>query len=196
MPLPTIADVYRVGIHQTMGDIDMWNVIHVRADGTGGELEICEAVEAAWVADTSFWDIQTGYVNYVETTALALFGSSPATFVHAWGEARTTGSDGAAITGPQVCFVHTLRTLLGGRSHRGRMYICGVSTDHTTNEGTAWDLSEGSMNIAGATFLSELNGDATADCTLVVASYTLASAEPVTEMVPRIYMGTQRRRTA
>ena len=94
----------------------------------------------------------------------------------------------------QVAMIFTLRTALGGRSHRGRIYVAGLPAGAVETDSTQWKASGMSDFQDMADAFTTALGPGPNGCELVVASYTLASAASVTSSVARRYFGTQRRR--
>src|SRR4030095_3336073 len=118
----------------------------------------------------------------------------PLTVNLTWTNANTTGPQNETPVPSNVAFINTLRTALGGRSHRGRMYIGGLSNESVKTESTQWDLADSVLATAGSEFLEQVQTQSGGDIQLGVASYVLETASYVTSVVPREYLGTQRRR--
>jgi hypothetical protein len=194
MPLPTISNVWRVTINQQLGAINFCNVIHVIDNGSSDPEDVGDWIVDAWCATGSFRDIQTNKVNYLGIDVLSLDAPFGLTVNLTWTNANTTGLQNETPAPSNTAFINTLRTALGGRAHRGRMYIAGLSTESLTTESTRWDLADSVLNTAGETFRTGIVTISSANLGLCVASYELETAELVTSVVPRAYIGTQRRR--
>src|SRR4029453_1525089 len=64
MPLPTIANCWRVSVNQELGSIPFCNVIHIGQASSKAADDIAEAVGNAWVDTGSIRSMQTKKVNY------------------------------------------------------------------------------------------------------------------------------------
>lgn len=90
------------------------------------------------------------------------------------------------------CIIH-LRTALRGRNHRGRIYDAGYADDQVDTRGR---LSTSSMNQVTQLWL-DFRADMAVDMpgwTLMVASFALGLANPVTDVDTADVVGIQRRR--
>ena len=194
MPQPTIADVWRVTINQQLGAINYCNVIHVIDNGSSSAVNVGNWIVDAWCATGSLRDIQTNKVDYLGVDVLSLNAPFGLTVNLPWTNANTTGLQNETPVPSNVSFINTLRTALGGRAHRGRMYIAGLSNESLSTESTRWNLADSVLNTAGETFRTEIITQSSTNIALAVASYELETAELCTSVVPRAYLGTQRRR--
>lgn len=193
MPLPVIANTFRVGVvQQVSGVVDqLVNVIHVHTSGGLTEADVADNVETAWSARLA--SQQDNNLLYVETDVLELNGTS-GTLQHSWGASPAHGTHGSNEMAPlSTAAIVTLRTGLAGRSNRGRVFFGGLQRSQIDqNTGDALDSSAVTA-IQGAwdLFISDLSS---AGSDLVVASYVHATEHVVTQAKVRSYLGTQRRR--
>lgn len=116
------------------------------------------------------------------------------------GDAVGEGSGGLFNT--TVALVHTLRTGTAGKTHRGRMYIGALASDMVTSN----RLSAGGLALANTTCANLLArfGPAGDDPTLRLGIYsrviggsspmTVAGWQQVSQIVPQVILGNQRRR--
>jgi hypothetical protein len=85
-----------------------------------------------------------------------------------------------------------LQTGLRGRSFRGRVYR-PFAAEETCSDGFLDPANVLLLQTAWENFIASLAADAYSD-TLVVASYKLATKDPVVNVVAEHALGTQRRR--
>lgn len=185
MPLPVIASVSRVAFNW-VSDVNAWtaeNVMHFSTDTlTSSQL----ATQLNIAASTNMF---AGISNdmHCSTCSITPLNGTAATQDFAlsdWNGAQL----GQAV--PAAAHVITLRTGIRGRSHRGRIYLPGVAEDVMDN-GLILGASNDSAQAAWTTFLTDI---AAAGANLVVASYTLETADDVTTVHAQQVVGTQRRR--
>ena len=191
MPLPVISGVRRCSIMGKMGNQDVVNVVHVV--GGSDDFDAGNDVGDAWAAMVAEHGVISSDYTAQSVNVLLLDGSSATTSVIPAGWAIAGGNVGASVPA-QVAMIFTLRTALGGRSHRGRIYVAGLPTGAVDPDSTQWVASGMSdFQDMADTFVTAL-GPGPNGCQLVVASYALASSASVTSAVARRYFGTQRRR--
>jgi hypothetical protein len=187
MPLPVIANTYRVALDYTDSATGQsaTNVIHVRQASTDA-IAIAGVVDAAAAINVMYQAPATASLEQIKCTPLDGSGSTHTripTNAHWVG-----GSSGDFIPGASV--VVSYGTDLRGRSHRGRIYlpfVCeSLQGDGSISSGTAtiireaWEATSGAIIAAGAA--------------QVIASYKLASAADITSWLVLTGLGTQRRR--
>jgi hypothetical protein len=193
MPLPIIPDVYRIAVNQSHGGLDVVNVIHVHSTGSDSQNSICHIVQEAWEEPDSFQDFQTTDTVYQSCSILKLDGSA-ATVEIPWESGLDgNGADAGTAVPNNVACVYTLRTLFGGRSRRGRMYIGGIPNTYIDSTETAWVTGNADFDAAADVFTDYVNGHLD-DGSFIVASYVHADWKLVTSTVRRSYIGSQRRR--
>jgi hypothetical protein len=194
MPLPVITDVCRVSVNGTLSSEPSVNVIHVlNSNGATQVADVATDVGVAWLALINTASLFSGDYTAHDLTILPLDGTSMSQTLTptSW---PFNGSSSDLVTPSLVARVITLNTGVGGRSNRGRMFLAGEKSTDVDSPGTQWSgASSGFMQTASDAFLAALNPGASAS-QLVVASYLLASARPVTSVLARTYFGTQRRR--
>src|SRR5690349_16533856 len=191
MPLPTIADVYRVAIDygNAANLLTATNVIHVRAPASD-ETAVFNALNAR--VTTEMWDPCTNQLTTNEVVVTKLDGT-PDGIVFAGGslsgEWRTDfGSDDFM---PQGCALIKLSSSATGRSGRGRVYLpfiselkqSGGSVDPTsvTTCTSAWNDFIGNLGEMDGVFVC-------------VASYLHSTSSDVVASRCESAIATQRRR--
>jgi len=189
MPLPTIADVFRVTLNwEVSSGPAPANVLHVRGAGDPNDVGVAFDFALATIADASHLYNCTAAVFAAPTIDILPLDGSSGTTTYTLDEAIEGGSGGSVIW--QAAGVVTLQTGLSGPSHRGRQYVGPIGEDANL-AGTLPSDSRGVMVTAWNLFLANM---AVADMPLVVASYAHASAANVTAVRVNEYIGTQRRR--
>jgi hypothetical protein len=196
MPLPTIADTWRVTVNWTIGSIPCCNVMHFLDQGSSDPEDVADWVGDAWCDTGSFRDIQTNKVNYDSIDVISLDAPFGLTFNFPWPNANVTGLQNETPVASNVAFINTVRTALGGRSHRGRIYVGGLSNESLKTESTEWDLNDSVLDSAGETFRESVITKSSTNLSLAVASYTLETATVATSVQGRSYLGTMRRRAS
>jgi hypothetical protein len=188
-PLPVINDVFRCSFEWTYGTSTLaaTNVLHFRASGLN-PATLATALDAH--ITTAMWSFQNTNSKVAQINITPLDGSSVTFPFVTGGGAKYTGSGGGLDMMVQVCNIVKLVTGKRGRSYRGRLYLPwvaeGKQTDGTLDAttvtacDTAWIAFHTAMTAAGAD--------------LVVASYTLATAEDVVGVIVERSVATQRRR--
>ena len=190
MALPEITNCFRcVASGGWTAGGDTWaNVFHLGAtSGTPTSADVLlaffNAIEAGWKVH------QVSQLTYTLETVTKLDGTS-LTVEQTIG----TSGGGSGSSVPRQCSaVISHHTALRGRSNRGRNYLAGYpasfvdATDTSTWSDSAVTTIQGDV----AAFKSSL---ADSDMELLVASYKLASARPVTSTLADKDVFTQRRR--
>ena len=185
MPLPVIADTYRVTFEWTRyAGVMPRNVIHVRVN-TGTVAEVGAGVVAE-LKSAMFDDMSQNHV-LPTISVLKLDGTSAAsqfgvpTAVH--------GGSSSTDFIAQGCTVVTLHTDLRGPAHRGRVYVGpivetqqtqGILNDTATTKG-AWEQFRDALFDNHGLHLN-------------VASYKHATQRDVTDILVNRVVSTQRRR--
>lgn len=196
-PLPVITDAYIVfqRIRSTIELHDMGCKICVKdTTGTATQAAIAAKVAATWQAD--MLPIIGDFMTMGETEVTALDGhSSVNTFV--------TGAFGAAGSWPggtalPECLAMgvTWQTGVRGRSHRGRNYVPGPSTDMPVNilKRDLTGAATTAIGTAAGNFLRDLAIGAGAQLALQVLSKKLGIITPVINLRPNGGLVEQRRR--
>jgi hypothetical protein len=185
--LPVISNVYRVAANWRESGTGQTaeNVIHVYGAGTTA-LGMADVVASAWQPGQGESAVLTAAIQSFTVTPLDGISAS-------YTKAVTGGTYSGNVSGawvPQVAPVVSLRTAKRGRSYRGRVYIPFAGEGQIENgllsSGYALDLQE-----AWTAFQTALESS---DFYLAVASYHLAVANRVTNIIVEQATGTQRRR--
>lgn len=187
MPLPIIADTYRVALNWTgPGSLIASNVMHFR-NPAGTAAGLYSALDANVAA--SMWGLAptTTACSLVEISKL---DGSSATYNAFPAGAKWAGPATAGDVIPAGAVVVSFRTALRGRRNRGRIYLPFV-TEINIQNGVAAAGSLTACSVAWASFLSAMN---TAGYALVIASYVGGSAQAVTTATVKTTLATQRRR--
>ena len=186
VPLPVITDTFRVALNWTNGSRTAENVMHFRGPGDAaalmGDLD-SHVTREMWNA--------TNQDTIWNTASITPLDGSSATSEFPFGGASNANrgiQTGQPI--PQSAAIVKLTTALRGRSFRGRLYLPDVA-ENIQDAGELLDTMVSTWQSAWDDFLADMSG---AGFPLVVASYTLASAEDVTSVLCESQTGTQRRR--
>lgn len=189
MPLPVIEDVYRVAFNWRNANlgVEYENVMHFR-QVVDTPVLITVALEGAVTAD--MWSATTTNTTIGSLDITKLDGGSLTQHYVTSGAPKWVGTQTAGDISPQVAALVKHVTGVRGRSHRGRSYLPAVAETANSNgtivPGVVTELQTGWNN-----FLDAMTG---ADWAPVVASYLLATAEPITNYVVEALTATQRRR--
>lgn len=189
MPLPLITDTVRCAIQMSSPGVDdpVVNVIHLFNDEAGSPTDPDSTLQGAWHTFVS-QEVQSIFVMD-KITYTQLNGSAGIDV--AWTGGANTNPSSLFPMNAAICY--SWRTLLAGRSHRGRSYIgpTGPNRIDTTHP-DQWDptfLINGTSR--GNSFIAAMDS---AGFPLQVASYTLADSFPVDHVVVNPKVCTQRRR--
>ena len=189
------ATLWELGLVQTRAGKEFVNVIHcVDETGSMDPSDVEAALGDAWVADNSFADVvQVDAVHYT-ATRLRDITNGLATIEIPWSNAITTGAASTEGWPPSVAMCYTVKTLLAGRSHRGRMYIGGGLHSAYNSTQTAFDLT-GSAGVlcsgAGEAFRSALDAGG---LNLHVYSRKLGTSQLAFSVLPHAGLASQRKR--
>jgi hypothetical protein len=182
MPLPVIANVMRVvfdWVHPQAGfakNITHWGGLTTPAD-------LAAALTANVVSHMT--DSVSSGADLATFSITPLDGSSATeVFANTWG-----GGSGGDSPIPSTATIVKLSTALRGQSFRGRIYL--PFTDESAVFAGALTIDEITMGDAWTDYKDAMEADG---WTMVVASYKLASAEPVTSLLVERAVATQRRR--
>jgi hypothetical protein len=194
MALPVIADVYRCAIESHLGDQHMANVIHVEEQTTTSATNIAQLVSEAWGADGGFTQFQTSDYELDNVHVTKLDGSS-LSIDHDFSTAdHTSGTQSGASVPSNVALVVALGTGARGRSHRGRIYVPAVHVSFVSSPAAHWSSTFIANIVDRMDAIRGVLQGSTANADIVVASYKLAEAFPITSVVARRDFGTQRGR--
>lgn len=192
--LPVIANVYRVAlswINSSTGAGTAANIFHVRnATGFPNSPAVFSTLDAH--AAIGMWGAVSTTYRVSQITITPLDGITASDQVTVPAVAKWTGNNsGDAI--PNMANLIKLRTAKRGRSYRGRLYLPMVSETVQVN-GTISSGAVTSIDTAWNTFITAIGTDATFPLTMGIASYKLASFEPILGAVCEGVGATQRRR--
>lgn len=187
MPLPVIADTYRVALEWTgPGGLRAVNVLHLTAaasDPAGVWSDLDASVTA------SMWNHTTSAVAVTRVVITKLDGST-ASFIAAPTGAKWAGSTAAGDLEVAPSAIVSLRTALRGPRNRGRLYLPFPAEANVAN-GLLNSAVVTGMNTAWSTFRVAI---ATAGSPMTVASYVGATATAVLTATAESQLATQRRR--
>ena len=185
-PLPVIADIARVELHWSNGaGTTSENVFHVEAPGLT-EAQISATLDSEW--DDSMQTFISSAMSFKEHYITLLDGTSPQQVINC--STRTGGDGGDGVL--EAAQVISFRTATRGPRGRGRLYLGPVSEAHM-NSGHFSSAPIAGCLAAWIAFANAIEV-ATDSCRLVVASYTHATAAPVTNIIASDEVALQRRR--
>lgn len=194
-PLPVILGVCRVTLNWTSdGAETAKNVLHFRPVANSAAIDdLHQYLDDAWNtagSDAHCWDFMSSNATLLSADYTLLDGLSGT--VH---KTFTPGTIPAhPTTGniiPAGCADVSLATANRGKSYRGRIYAPFCS-EGAQQHGQITAGIVTAMQAAWDDFPSHITG--VLGVNLCVASYTLATATPVTTATVRPFMATQRRR--
>jgi hypothetical protein len=184
-PLPVITDVARVTLDWLVGDVtQMVNVLHFLTDFSD-ESDVQNAISGNLT--NNMVASMSSEASLVGMDVLFLNGTSST--VHIPFDGSFTGTGGSDWI-PQSAQIISLATGNRGPSHRGRVYLPAVAESKQSGglvDGVTLASVQGAWETA-------LDAWASAGVLLVVASYALGTADPVTAVTAKQRTGTQRRR--
>lgn len=190
MPLPVIANVWRVTLNWTNDDVPdpAANVMHFSA-ALATANDVFVALDAGIGANV-LWNAPVAAGSRVTSVeVLKLDGTSPTEEFLTGIDTYWSGASASAAI-PQSAATITWKTAMRGRSKRGRTFLPHVGEGATVDgaiDGTTL------TNLQGA-WDGLLTDWPSAGITPVVASYLLASAQAVTAYVARARTSTMRKR--
>jgi hypothetical protein len=188
MPLPVIADVFRVTWDWSTfgGALNAVNVMHFSAPGKTAA-QVLDALDAHQVG--GLFDPVSGDANVHTISAQPLDGASGITARPPATPAHWIGGVGVSPV-PQVAAIIKLGTGLSGRSNHGRIFLPYV------DEGGMLDgiITPAFVTSATGAWVTFLNAMAAAGVALGVASYKHSNWHQVLAVVMESHVGTQRRR--
>lgn len=106
-------------------------------------------------------------------------------------EANSSGAQPANAEPPQVATLIQKRTALGGRKHRGRLYMPWISEDNVNGGGVIDSLVLADLQTTANTWLADLEA---ALLPMVVLHNDASVPTPVTSLTVSSRVATQRRR--
>jgi hypothetical protein len=190
-PLPVISNTSRCALHYVAtGGAYAVNVIHITHEaGTPSAGDTGAAIVAAWPNHMMTGIPGSVAMDYIDVTPLDGVSTTVRTPTGSAGEfVGEQAGDWLA----QVASIVKLQTGLRGRSFRGRVYRPFTAEETATN-GFLDSANVALLQTAWENFIASLAADAFSD-TLVVASYKLATKDPVVSVNAEAALATQRRR--
>lgn len=187
--LPIIADTYRCALNwiNTQSTDVATNVIHIQKSGTNAAA-VWAQLDAAAAGGLWIPVSQTGFVDNVHVTPLD--GSSVTFPVFTGRPTKWRGAGGTGDYFPAGAAVVKFLTATRGRSYRGRAYLPWVTETEQSN-GSITPADVTSWTAAWVTWLTAMT---TSGFVPVVASYKLATADPIIAVTGEPRLATQRRR--
>lgn len=184
MPLPVITNTMRCSVRGLVPSGQQWvNTLHVRNPAgpiTSTFLNAVDAVllrlytGAAYTGGGALLSLSVAAVTLVDIVYTPLDGTSVSTVVSHPVSGTGTGSN---TLPSEVSEVVTFRTATRGRSHRGRNYLPCWNAGSMTTSGT---IAGSYVTLALAQYAGALSAITALPGELVVASYLLSTATPVT----------------
>jgi hypothetical protein len=178
------------------GAIPLETVIHVFAPWTADPQLVANEAGAAWVAAGAWKSRQVSSVAYTTITVQPFDGVTAPLTLNVTGYTGVSGTIATAGVSINACMLVTKRTLLAGRSYRGRMYVPGGPISDALGDGSGW-TSTGVTNIQGAAnaWKTKLEAGPTISHLMVYSPFH-GTATSVAQLVARPYFGSQRRRSS
>lgn len=168
MPLPIIADVFRVTLNwvDSLTPQGAHNVLHFKTSASGKTpLEVYSCLNTH--VTQAMWDFTTTQASVASVSVTPLDGTSAAVqFATASPAKWTGGGTGNAI--PQVAGVVKFATGLRGSANRGRIFLPYVG-EGEYDQGNLADVA--ALTTAWVTFLNDIITDGTTPMALGIASY-------------------------
>lgn len=192
--VPNLADTWKVVYEMQLGPEHIENVVHVTYPTLSSPATLANRMADAWTGTGSIASRMSNQIKFGNIRVqpydgvTAPFTETPSSYTGVF------AGLGLVPTSSGTAQVITLRTLVSGRSHRGRMYVAGVGGTDLTNDGTALKASAVTANQTAAdNWFAAINSGSPA-ITLVVYSKKLNSKSNVSSVVARNYLGSQRGR--
>lgn len=185
MPLPIIADTYRLALNWTgPSGSHAVNVMHLRKAAT-----TAAAIAATMDANvtTNMWSNVTASALVTSLQVTPLDGTS-ATYILATSGAKWTGPAGAGDFVPAAAAIVSLRSVLRGRSNRGRLYLPFQAELNMSNGVLS------SVALAQTAWNNWLTAMVAAGAQPVIASYLHGTQHDIASINLELILGTQRRR--
>lgn len=189
MPLPIIADTYRVALNWTESSVHTAvNVMHILRSGSSASV-IAASLDTN--ATAAMWGCISSTALVTSLVVTPLDGST-ASYTLTTSGAKWTG--GATTTDPilQVAALVKLQSTFRGRSRRGRLFLPFVG-ESKSGGGIIDPTTRGTMQTAWNTWLAAMIA---AGSQPVIASYLHATQVPVATATVELATGTQRRRNS
>jgi len=192
MPLPVIADVYRLELNwvNLTGGPSVANVLHLKSTAAADAADVAAAFDAANSGLTGDpWDAMSDNYTMPVLGVIKLDGTS-ATVEHTMSHIPQGGATGDKIM--QACAVMSIRTHQRGPRGRGRQYIGPIGEDKQ-HDGSIETASKTAMRTGWLEIFTALE-TGSPSCLPGVASYTHADFNELSQFFIDDKCGTQRRR--
>lgn len=192
--VPNLLDTWKVVYEMQLGAEHIENVVHVTYPTLSSPNTLASRMADAWTGSSSIASRMSNQIKFGNIRVQpydgvsAPFTESPASYTGVF------AGLGLVPTSSGTAQVITLRTLVSGRSHRGRMYVAGVGGTDLTNDGTAMKPAAVALNQTAADNWFAAINTGTPAITLVVYSKKLNTKSNVSALVARPYLGSQRGR--
>jgi len=188
-PSPIIPNVWRVTFDfNAFGGVSPRNVIHVK-DTAGTALPSDVSVVVQESVPDELWAVVNNNFQVVSITVRKLDGVSGSHVFDTDHTIKWFGHAGGQMV-PNVAAKIRFGTVLGGRSHRGGVYL-GPVGENEIDSGILDSTDMATVAAAWADFGATL---ATHETPQQVASYRHATSEPVTSWTPRSRQSSMSRR--
>ena len=184
-----INDVFRVALNWSApaSSLNATNVIHFRnAGGSSGDLTLKMNSHVT----AGMWGTVSHLASITDVVVTPLDGGSVSVPFLTGSPTKWAGAGGSGDFIPQAATIMKLLTARRGRSYRGRVFLPFVP-EASQAQGTLVTGDVDAEAAAWATFMSDMAGDS---YDLVVASYSLATADDVVAIAGEYKTATQRRR--
>lgn len=189
MPLPIIANCYRVALNwtNTQNALTATNVMHFAKSGGSASalytLLNASVTQSMWIPTSTY-----ASVNQVVITPLDGTGVSVPNLTGK--PSKWSGAGTPADFNPQVSAIIKMQTVKRGRSYRGRVFLPWVAEGEQTNG----VLTAGDVTTCSAAWTTWLAAMTAGGYNPVVASYLHATSENVVNVLCESLTATQRRR--
>lgn len=184
MVAPNLPDLYRVAINGQLGTLPMTNVVYVFLGGETAA-SIAAMVENDW---PGAWNaVQSEDFEYTSVEAREMVPTGMAVSVGSSEVGQITSQ--SVPPGTALCV--TWSTLLGGRSHRGRSYIPGITVGQIDSTSSQWANSGNDLQDAANQWLTNASNDGLVP---VVYSALHQSYQAITSGTIKTQIASQRRR--
>jgi hypothetical protein len=148
-------DIYRLRIYGRLHGAQIVNVMHFVEDltvlGGSGAQNLADDFRTNMLTPLRNRTSNQFTYEYVEVQSIVPFAGAVA--VASW-PAGTTGAETAQCQSATLAQVITIYTSRGGRSGRGRLYMCGGQTTTNDLSGGTWGSTQHTATVAFATALA------------------------------------------
>jgi hypothetical protein len=191
MPLPVIADVFRVTLDwNTVDGVTPRNVINVRCTDTSDVSDIAGAFSDAYSGlSVSPWKPMSSSAECGSLTILPLDGTSAG--IEVFMDTHFFGSSGGSIV-PSTAVLMKFQTSVRGPRGRGRQYI-GPCTEDVIDSGMITTTLRTDVHDAWVAFIEAL-ATGSPSIEFGIASYVHADFNTLEQVICELAVGTQRRR--